>query len=1203
MDHPERVRIGFRFGPFLLDRETRELYRNGQLYKPLREQACKVLVRLLERAPTVVTREELVALVWGKGKEIEFGLANIIGDLRKDLGDSKDDPQYVQVLAGVGIRFVAAVEKVRPPQAIQIESHEGGIEFPTPAAKELSGIDEPEAKGLMVGYLKGLESDLAENHLLRRFGRTLDELRVPLRVTAYEPVRDIEEIRAREHFRQIGATEDHRSAATPASRAYAFRGTQSAQNAQSSLRSDPLLELEPALQTCVLLGDPGSGKTEWLKYRIRIAARQSRRNLEQSNPGLGDFCFPAYLRLPDIAAELKKEADLCRLLAETGCTPSVPSKLADADVACAAILSVLIQRRGLSKKLAPWVWRRLRVNPLPSGETPPLLCLDALDEVRVGQEILARFLNAFANSTDSHIFLTSRIIGYNHRPLPVENKNEGSRRELRVCPFEWQETETFVRDFFTSAPERGRSLLGELKTKLAISQMAQNPLLATLVCLAYSPSPNRPSLGFPTRRVDLYRQVIDGLLGDWETIDKRQILNRELVTSKIRLLEHPSFYFFPDEELTADRLHEFLWDEKNGYIRTLDTQDPLRQMLMRSTNGSLIQELSQDGVIVPIGGSGAASFMFLHLGFQEYFTACHFAKLINRDGWQKAGINDKDKGLVKTDRYVNCKVWLPAWHEVIILLAGKMTDPGPLLALLFDKSRDDHFRHRLAIAVACLTEVEPQTRHSPLANQIGITATIYWLSHAKKSTLPAISHLTRSMPVLVEVSDGQILEILGDALLSGRQDSRETSVEAIRALGSAAATPRFLTHLARLLSNSVMEIRHAAVEAIRGMGSAAATPEFLLSLSKLLEEGKPEVLRDCMNAVQAVGKQANTPEILACLTKLLQHHDEELRSSAASVLEMLRGAGVPAREKNLSTAEKEKMIKQMEEIFEDFNFEKEVAKSENAASQVMEELLEGFNFEDEDTKRENATSQVHADFLSATVRPEIVGRLARLLGDDPTIRPNDDRTESPGEPGHTARGDESEARDRRKELRHAALEVVATLGEAVATVDFLSFLAEILVHSNWELRRTAAGAVRRIGKKASTPVILDRIKGLLRDRNWEVKLAAVEAYGVIWNGIPDWIVLSRLAGLLGENDRTLRARVLGRISRYAVFRTAGQNRYDGMPPHWAAVAEFLDICAVREATSNVVRQMMASGIRIFKRGSIFTWWQARTVIELSNESR
>src|SRR6266498_255638 len=76
----------------------------------------------------------------------------------------------------------------------------------------------------LLAYLQTLEEDLAKNPLLDRFGRTLDSLRIPLRVVPYEPVRDIEEVRAREHFRQTGASNNSDDPDKTARRVYASRG-------------------------------------------------------------------------------------------------------------------------------------------------------------------------------------------------------------------------------------------------------------------------------------------------------------------------------------------------------------------------------------------------------------------------------------------------------------------------------------------------------------------------------------------------------------------------------------------------------------------------------------------------------------------------------------------------------------------------------------------------------------------------------------------------------------------------------------------------------------------------------------------------------------------------------------------------------------------------------------------------------------------
>ncbi len=96
----------------MVDRDTGELFKNGAFYKLLSPQACTALFLLIEKAPMPVPREKLAAAIW-PGRAPEYGLSNVIWGLRKVLDDSRDDPQYVEVLPRVGIRFIARVEKLQ----------------------------------------------------------------------------------------------------------------------------------------------------------------------------------------------------------------------------------------------------------------------------------------------------------------------------------------------------------------------------------------------------------------------------------------------------------------------------------------------------------------------------------------------------------------------------------------------------------------------------------------------------------------------------------------------------------------------------------------------------------------------------------------------------------------------------------------------------------------------------------------------------------------------------------------------------------------------------------------------------------------------------------------------------------------------------------------------------------------------------------
>ena len=151
-------------------------------------------------------------------------------------------------------------------------------------------------------YLQRLEAKCAENPLLNRFGRTLDDLRVPLRALPYEPVHDLDTLRAREHCRQMLVDGETDEADRAARRLWAFRGTGfEADVADQARRATPkrLEEIEAELDMMVLLGDPGSGKTERLKYRARQAAREMRERLECHVPS-DTLCLPVYLRLRDV---------------------------------------------------------------------------------------------------------------------------------------------------------------------------------------------------------------------------------------------------------------------------------------------------------------------------------------------------------------------------------------------------------------------------------------------------------------------------------------------------------------------------------------------------------------------------------------------------------------------------------------------------------------------------------------------------------------------------------------------------------------------------------------------------------------------------------------------------------------------------------------------------------------------------------------
>jgi len=100
-----------RFGIFEVDLRAGVLRRNGFKVR-LQDQPFQVLAMLLERPGEVVTREDLHARLWSSDTFVDFdhGLNAAVKRLRDTLGDSADNPRFVETLARRGYRFLASVE-------------------------------------------------------------------------------------------------------------------------------------------------------------------------------------------------------------------------------------------------------------------------------------------------------------------------------------------------------------------------------------------------------------------------------------------------------------------------------------------------------------------------------------------------------------------------------------------------------------------------------------------------------------------------------------------------------------------------------------------------------------------------------------------------------------------------------------------------------------------------------------------------------------------------------------------------------------------------------------------------------------------------------------------------------------------------------------------------------------------------------------
>lgn len=132
--YPPRQRL---FGPFAFDETSGEL-RKHEVRVRLQGQPLQILSVLLQQPGRVVSRDEFHQQLWSGSTFVDFehGLNAAMNRLRQVLGDSADQPRFIETLPGRGYRFIAPVKSADPkPVLVTLPEPASEVrESPPPAA-------------------------------------------------------------------------------------------------------------------------------------------------------------------------------------------------------------------------------------------------------------------------------------------------------------------------------------------------------------------------------------------------------------------------------------------------------------------------------------------------------------------------------------------------------------------------------------------------------------------------------------------------------------------------------------------------------------------------------------------------------------------------------------------------------------------------------------------------------------------------------------------------------------------------------------------------------------------------------------------------------------------------------------------------------------------------------------------------------------
>jgi predicted NACHT family NTPase len=245
--------------------------------------------------------------------------------------------------------------------------------------------------------------------------------------------------------------------------------------------------------------------------------------------------------------------------------------------------------------------------------------LDGLDEVQAAEhDRVLTEIRDFARRYDQNtIIITCRIAA---REYIFEQFTE-----VEMADFDPSQIEDFVTKWFRlKNPQQAALFLERLETSEPIQELANNPLLLTLLCLEFEEASD-----FPASRAELYQRGLNVLLTKWDGQRgiKRDVVYQKLSTKrKESLLGELAFYTFERgdyffKQAVAER-------QISQYIQDLPDARTDPESLLVDSHAVLKSIENQHGLLTE---RATEIYSFSHLTFHEYFVAKHLTERPERE--------------------------------------------------------------------------------------------------------------------------------------------------------------------------------------------------------------------------------------------------------------------------------------------------------------------------------------------------------------------------------------------------------------------------------------------------------------------------------------------------------------------------------------------------------------------------------------------
>jgi hypothetical protein len=233
--------------------------------------------------------------------------------------------------------------------------------------------------------------------------------------------------------------------------------------------------------------------------------------------------------------------------------------------------------------------------------------------------------------------------------------------EVEIADFNDQQIQTFVHKwFYHKDPIKEKNFLQQLSLNEDIKELANSPLLLTLLCLVFGEVGH-----FPKNRSDLYQEGVKILLEKWDikrNIYREQIYKNLTNNRKQDLLSQVALITFERKDyfIKKKEVEKYILT----YIQNLPEAETDPEVLKLDSEAVLKSIEAQHGLLIE---RARGIYSFSHLTFQEYFTARKITETSN------------PKILEQSLKELASHITQKRWREVFLLAIGLLSEADFLI--------------------------------------------------------------------------------------------------------------------------------------------------------------------------------------------------------------------------------------------------------------------------------------------------------------------------------------------------------------------------------------------------------------------------------------------------------------------------------------------------------------------------------------------